>query len=340
MGNKKGNITRREQEPLYTIGKLARKASERSGLRCTPTMIYNYERLRLMGPPRKTEGGTRLYNDRDLDKLVLIKRLQREFGGSLDETKDALALVDDPAEFERDKAKLRKFILEQRRSRKISKKKFVESKEARKRAMINAALDLFEKKGYHRTTIADITSRSGTSHGTFYLYFRDKNALIEEIVETVMEATWRAVEDVDFKGVDSMEKVLAMVESFFQIDKRYQRMSHIFAQGASRNVKTYDKKVEKVYRKVSSPFIEEIEKGIQSGEFRCSDAKKAAFEVISLVELFRYRSIFKERFTFEKFGPDLEGFQEGRQMEILKTLIEDILAPSSPASSPPNNRKE
>ncbi len=338
MGNKKGNLTRLAEETLYTIGKLARKASERSGLRCTPTMIYNYERLGLMGPPRKTEGGTRLYSDRALDRLVLIKRLQREFGGSLDETKDALASVEDPSEFERDKSKLRQFILEQKRSRKISKKKFVESKEARKSTMINAALDLFEKKGYHRTTIADITSRSGTSHGTFYLYFKDKNALIQEIVDTVMEATWRAVEAVDFKGVNSMEKMLAMVESFFQIDKRYQRMSHIFAQGASRNVKTYDKKVGKVYRKVSSPFIEEIEKGVRSGEFRCTDARKAAFEVISLVELFRYRSIFKERFTFEKFGPDLEGFQEGRQMELLKTLIEDILAPS-PASSPQHTRK-
>ena len=182
MGNKKGNLTRPAEETLYTIGKLARKASERSGLRCTPTMIYNYERLGLMGPPRKTEGGTRLYSDRALDRLVLIKRLQREFGGSLDETKDALASVEDPSEFERDKSKLRQFILEQKRSRKISKKKFVESKEARKSTMINAALDLFEKKGYHRTTIADITSRSGTSHGTFYLYFKDKNALIQEIV--------------------------------------------------------------------------------------------------------------------------------------------------------------
>jgi AcrR family transcriptional regulator len=328
LGIKKGGLAGPAEERLYTIGKVARKASERSGLRCTPTMIYNYERLGLMGPPRKTEGGTRLYGDPDLDRLVLIKRLQREFGGSLDETKEALASVEDPTEFERDKSKLRKFIQEQKHSRKISKKKFVESKEARKQAMINAALDLFEKKGYHRTTIADITSRSGTSHGTFYLYFRDKNALIQEIVDTVMEATWRAVESIESRGDSSIEKVLAMVESFFQIDKRYQRMSHIFAQGASRNARTYDKKVERVYGRVSAPFIEEIAKGMRSGEFRCKDAKRAAFEVISLVELFRYRSIFNERFTFEKFGPELEGFQEGRQMELLKNLIKDILDPS------------
>jgi hypothetical protein len=77
MGSKKTGTTKPTRETLYTIGKLAKKASERCSLRCTPTMIYNYERLGLMATPRKTDGGTRLYTDRDLDRLVLIKRLQR-----------------------------------------------------------------------------------------------------------------------------------------------------------------------------------------------------------------------------------------------------------------------
>jgi AcrR family transcriptional regulator len=288
-------------------------------------MIYNYERLGLMPPPSKTEGGTRIYGVPDLDLLVLIKTLQRELGGSLDETRAALAHAEDPTEIQRNKKKLRKFILEQKHRSRIGNKKSVESKEARKRTMINAALDLFEMKGYHRTTIADITSRSGTSHGAFYLYFNDKNALIGEIVNTVMEATWKTVESIEPRGDSSMGKVLAMVESFFQIDQRYQRMSHIFAQGAGRRARAYDKRVENVYRKVSSPFIKAIEEGIRRGEFHCTDTKRAAFEIISLVELFRYRTIFKERFVFENFGPDLEGFQEGRQWELLKTLIQHIL---------------
>lgn len=329
MKSKKPVREHKSRDNPYTIGKMAKQAVEQSGLRCTPTMIYNYERLGLMAPPKKTEGGTRLYNNRDLDRLVLIKTLQKEFGGSLDETKAALSSVKNPGELQQDKAKLRKFILEHKQNRKITNKKFVESKEARKNAMINAALELFERKGYHRTTIADITSRSGTSHGTFYLYFKDKNALIRDIVETVMEATWRAVEEDKSQGSDWQENVLAMVESFFRIDKRYQRMAHIFAQGAARDIRAYDKQVEKVYLKVSSPFIEAITQGIRSGEFHCKNPKRAAFEIISLVELFRYRSIFKERFVFEKFGPDLEGFQEGRQMELLKNLIGEILNPPS-----------
>jgi len=334
VGSKKQARKSKPAENDYTIGKMAKQATERSGLRCTPTMIYNYERLGLMNPHRKTEGGTRHYNDRDLARLVLIKRLQKEFGGSLDETREALTSVKDPGKLQADKAKLREFIRAHKQNRRITNKKFVESKEARRKAMINAALDLFEKKGHHRTTIADITSRSGTSHGTFYLYFKDKNALIREIVETVMEATWQAVARAGTPGGHREEKVMAMVESFFQIDKRYQRMAHIFVQGAARNTRAYDKQVEKVYLKVSGPFIEAIEQGIRNGEFRCSNPKRAAFEIISLVELFRYRSIFKERFVFEKFGPDLEGFQEGRQMELLKNLIVEILHPPSGSGKP------
>ncbi len=321
------------EEVLYTIGKLAKKASEKSGFRCTPTMIYNYERLGLMTAPKKTEGGTRLYNGYDLDQLTLIKRLQKEFGGSLDEVKNALGSVDDPGKLQQDKKVLRQFILEQKKNLGLTNKRFVESKEARKRGMIHAALELFEKKGYHRTTIADITSTSGTSHGTFYLYFKNKNALIREIVETVMEATRTAVAESASKGNTSKERISSMVDSVFQIDQRYQRMSHIFVQGAARNAGTYDKKVEKVYQKVAAPFTKEIEQGIRKGEFSCKDPKGAAFEIISLVELFRYRAIFKERFVFEKFGPDLEGFQRGRQMDLLNTLIDEILNPNSLATS-------
>jgi len=69
-------------------------------------------------------------------------------------------------------------------------------------------------------------------------------------------------------------------------------------------------------QKIATHFIEEITKGIKTGEFYCTDAKKVTFEIISIVELFWYRSIFKERFVFEKFGPDLEGFQEGRQRDL------------------------
>ena len=319
---------------VFTIGKLAKRAAERSGLRCTPTMIYNYERLGLMASPRKSEGGTRLYSERDLDRLVLVKKLQRELGGSLDETRVALDRVKDPGEIQKDKGRLLRFIADHKNRRNVSNKRFVESKAARKSTMIDAALDLFEKKGYHGTTIADITSRSGASHGTFYLYFKDKDALIREIVETVMETTWKAVEESRFQGNTPREDVLLMVESFFQIDKRYQRMAHIFAQGAGRDARAYDKQVEKVYRRVSAPFIEAITKGMSSEEFRCASAPRAAFEIISLVELFRYRSIFKERFVFEKFGPDLEGFQEDRKMELLRSLIEGILNPAAPPANP------
>ena len=45
---------------------------------------------------------------------------------------------------------------------------------ARKRAIVNAALDLFLEKGTNATTVDEIIERSGASVGSFYHHFQSK----------------------------------------------------------------------------------------------------------------------------------------------------------------------
>src|SRR5215472_15244370 len=53
-----------------------------------------------------------------------------------------------------------------------------------RRAQILAhARDVFAKRGYHAAKIDDIVSAAGVARGTFYLYFEDKRAIFEEIVD-------------------------------------------------------------------------------------------------------------------------------------------------------------
>jgi AcrR family transcriptional regulator len=40
--------------------------------------------------------------------------------------------------------------------------------------LLAAARDVFEERGYRATTVGAITERARTAHGTFYLYFRNK----------------------------------------------------------------------------------------------------------------------------------------------------------------------
>jgi AcrR family transcriptional regulator len=50
---------------------------------------------------------------------------------------------------------------------------------ARREQILDAALACFARKGFHETTIQDIASEAGLSHGALYRYFPSKDDIIE-----------------------------------------------------------------------------------------------------------------------------------------------------------------
>jgi AcrR family transcriptional regulator len=55
---------------------------------------------------------------------------------------------------------------------------------ARRQAILDAALDEFAAKGFAAARMDDVADRAGVAKGTIYLYFRDKEALFQELVRT------------------------------------------------------------------------------------------------------------------------------------------------------------
>jgi len=57
-------------------------------------------------------------------------------------------------------------------------------KRARTRAdLLKAARQVFAKRGYHDTSIAEITEKADVGVGTFYLHFRDKDEIFSTLLE-------------------------------------------------------------------------------------------------------------------------------------------------------------
>lgn len=56
-----------------------------------------------------------------------------------------------------------------------------QKKLAKRRRLLRAAYELFCEKGVESTSVDDIVRRSDVAKGTFYLYFRDKTALLESL---------------------------------------------------------------------------------------------------------------------------------------------------------------
>ena len=73
--------------PMMHIGQLA----ERSDM--SLRTIRHYDETGLLRPSGRTEGGFRLYTERDLERLLVIRRM-KPLGYSLEEMGEVLAIVD------------------------------------------------------------------------------------------------------------------------------------------------------------------------------------------------------------------------------------------------------
>lgn len=76
-----------------------------------------------------------------------------------------------------------------------------EHRAARRGAIIDAAMRVFLRNGYSRTSMADIITESGLSAGAIYGYFDGKQALVHAVAERVLGA--RIAEVRELSGMDA-----------------------------------------------------------------------------------------------------------------------------------------
>jgi AcrR family transcriptional regulator len=59
--------------------------------------------------------------------------------------------------------------------------------------IIDAAIEVFAESGYHEAGVADIAKRVGIGHSTFYRHFDNKRAILDEVINTVIERSAAAL---------------------------------------------------------------------------------------------------------------------------------------------------
>ena len=79
--------------------------------------------------------------------------------------------------------------------------------EDKRRLLLDAAVRVFARKGYHTSRVGDIAEEAGVAYGLVYHYFASK----DEVLETVFRETWRdllaAIRDVEQSGRAAPEQL-------------------------------------------------------------------------------------------------------------------------------------
>jgi AcrR family transcriptional regulator len=86
--------------------------------------------------------------------------------------------------------------------------------EDKRRQLLDAAVRVFARKGYHASRVGDIAEEAGVAHGLLYHYFRSK----DQVLEAVFHENWNAllariasVEESDEPAADQIRHIAAIV---------------------------------------------------------------------------------------------------------------------------------
>lgn len=63
----------------------------------------------------------------------------------------------------------------------------------RRQELLGIAVELFAKNGYHKTKVSDIVRQAGVAQGTFYWYFKSKEAIVLEIIANGREEITKVI---------------------------------------------------------------------------------------------------------------------------------------------------
>ena len=97
--------------------------------------------------------------------------------------------------------------------------------------LLCAAREVFSERGYHATTVGAITTQASTAHGTFYLYFRNKQDAFAAVMASVTDELYREAE-VAPPGTDVRTAIESSIRGFLEAFARHRLLWRSLLEGS------------------------------------------------------------------------------------------------------------
>ena len=89
----------------------------------------------------------------------------------------------------------------------------IKAPEVRRAELLNAANQLFQSKGYATTTVEEIAQAVGVAKGTFYYYFKSKEAILTALVDQLIQKMLIGSQQIaDQPNLNAIEKIVEIAK--------------------------------------------------------------------------------------------------------------------------------
>lgn len=165
----------------------------------------------------------------------------------------------------------------------------------KKNDLFKAAYDLFETDGINNTAISDIAKKAGVGKGTFYLYFKDKYDILDQIIlkkstELLEESLLSAK---SFEFVDSADAVIFVTDYILEYLKQNKMLLRIVYKNLSVSLYKRVLKDENNYKELADVlrlYARNMERDYGYSE---QDAMRLLFIIMEMVSSIAYSTIIE-----------------------------------------------
>ncbi len=98
-----------------------------------------------------------------------------------------------------------------------SSEKTRQKKDAKRTAMMQAAVQVFAEKGYHAATVRDVVKKAGVAIGTFYFYFPDKETLFVYLYEETADFLLQTLQQAVNQQAEPAYKIASGVQAYVSL---------------------------------------------------------------------------------------------------------------------------
>jgi AcrR family transcriptional regulator len=190
----------------------------------------------------------------------------------------------------------------------------------RREQILEHAAALFGRKGYHSTSIANIIQSAGIARGTFYLYFKNKKAIFEELLDYLVVQIKKRIKTVDTSpgSPSAREQVLDNITRVIELLTDNRALLAIMLERAVGLDRSIDEKLSGFYEQIAHTIELSLRLGQEMEIIRPCNTRVAALSAVGALKEVLHDMLRRDEDSLnirDLAGDILDVFLKGVQVE-------------------------
>ena len=188
--------------------------------------------------------------------------------------------------------------------------------------ILDAALNIFSRKGFHDTRMDEIVDEAKSSKGSIYFYFPNKERLFLALVDQFANLLERKITEAILEHEKGMPRVGAALEACLTTFGRYRRQAKVLLVQASGLGNVFEEKRLEINDRFAGLIEGYLQEAIEVGEIEPVDTEIVAHAWMGAI----YSLVIRWVYTGE---PERERIVEGLVPLLLKSVGYEALRQTS-----------